>query len=556
MGKKRGTRSELAQSESADGLASKNTTQPLVTSLPTTGHGTRRAKENALNNPVWKQLAPGASRKRAGSTTTPQRKNKKVKNKDKDKVVVQTALVTPDATNGSVSIPLPRAPKKSRQVTKASNQRKVAKASKKSKDVIDNHEDSEVESGSDDDSENDRSSSDPDIAREGDTDDDDDDDENNLSSDNDGRPHAATNKRFANEKPNVSQLSATKNLIIRGHVIEISDDEVPTDIEDSPSAHLGSGNASTLPDAATSNIMGLIWPMYTNLVRGGQRDVAALNVQNWELKLIVRKAMDLVEERIRFENAFPPLVTRTVWNRAALVEACTFVAAMPQTSQVREKYEMFKERMRIDPQYIGEISKTLLDPRISILRGDTKTAAIHNSRAAYSLQDGCGPRVQALLTNSRYIYPPAANGVGFQFQRPFENSAIVGTLRDDLFSGNTIVTKYAHRFQETDNEPDPKKLAPSMIALAATAVFSSLKEWESGHRTPTHFTANLFDSIYRTHMKHLETISALNESGYNVMIRRLFRLAANVEDNQADEFNLTDIQNMSTNVNVRMVSGG
>ncbi|KIL57349.1 hypothetical protein M378DRAFT_181655 [Amanita muscaria Koide BX008] len=502
--------------------------------------------------------------------------------------------VTPDATNGSVSIPLPRAPKKSRQVTKASNQRKVAKASKKSKDVIDNHEDSEVESGSDDDSENDRSSSDPDIARDGDTDDDDDDDdENNLSSDNDGRPHAATNKRFANEQPfwsdmkasnaneadthgqlfNVSDeearfldfsyiladLSATKNLIIRGHVIEISDDEVPTDIEDSPSAHLGSGNASTLPDAATSNIMGLIWPMYTNLVRGGQRDVAALNVQNWELKLIVRKAMDLVEERIRFENAFPPLVTRTVWNRAALVEACTFVAAMPQTSQVREKYEMFKERMRIDPQYIGEISKTLLDPRISILRGDTKTAAIHNSRAAYSLQDGCGPRVQALLTNSRYIYPPAANhyqGVGFQFQRPFENSAIVGTLRDDLFSGNTIVTKYAHRFQETDNEPDPKKLAPSMIALAATAVFSSLKEWESGHRTPTHFTANLFDSIYRTHMKHLETISALNESGYNVMIRRLFRLAANVEDNQADEFNLTDIQNMSTNVNVRMVSGG
>ena len=104
--------------------------------------------------------------------------------------------------------------------------------------------------------------------------------------------------------------------------------------------------------------MGLIWPIYTNLVRG-QRNVT-LNVQTWELKLIVRKAMDLVEERIRFQNAFPSLVTRTVWNRTALVEACSFVSSMSHVSQVKEKYEMFKERMRIDPQYIGEISKTLV----------------------------------------------------------------------------------------------------------------------------------------------------------------------------------------------------
>ena len=66
------------------------------------GLGTRRAKENALNNPgeynlitkniqcthmqkVWKQMAPGASCKRAASATkaAPVRKNKKGKNKDK-----------------------------------------------------------------------------------------------------------------------------------------------------------------------------------------------------------------------------------------------------------------------------------------------------------------------------------------------------------------------------------------------------------------------------------------------------------------------------------------
>ncbi|KAM6490365.1 hypothetical protein JOM56_005119 [Amanita muscaria] len=87
-----------------------------------------------------------------------------------------------------------------------------------------------------------------------------------------------------------------------------------------------------------------------------------------------------------------------------------------------------------------------------------------------------------------------------------------------------------------------------MIALAATAVFAALKEWELGHRVQTHFTANLFDSIYRTHIKHLEKIQALNETGYNAMLRRLFRLAAHPENPQAEEFNLTDVQNMSTDI--------
>ncbi|KIL59900.1 hypothetical protein M378DRAFT_180660 [Amanita muscaria Koide BX008] len=374
-----------------------------------------------------------------------------------------------------------------------------------------------------------------------------------------GQQSALFSESTDEEKPDMTQ-QGKKSLIIRGQVINISDDDEATDNDDSPTSRLvlrstqvmqqsqqetlqastvnpsqpqtfGDNQATNLSvvTASGSNEMATIWPAYTNLLRG-QRDVA-LNVQSYELKLIVRRAMDLVEERIRFQNAFPTLVTRTVWNRSALVEACALLGTTAHIARMRERYEIFKERMRVDSEYIGEISKALLDPRISILRGDTKLAAINNTRLAYGLRDGCAQKVQELLTGARYIYPIGANG-------PFENIAVIGTLRDDLFLKNiSIVTKFPLRFrvEDQDSETDSHKLSPAMIALAATAVFAALKEWELGHRVQTHFTANLFDSIYRTHIKHLEKIQALNETGHP-------------ENPQAEEFNLTDVQNMSTDI--------
>ncbi|KAM6489571.1 hypothetical protein JOM56_014990 [Amanita muscaria] len=161
-------------------------------------------------------------------------------------------------------------------------------------------------------------------------------------------------------------------------------------------------------------------------------------------------------------------------------------------------------------------------------------------------------RVQELFASSRYIYPVGANGVSIQYHKPFENSAVIGTLRDDLFLKNiSIVTKYPLRFRVTDYEPEPNKLSQAMIALAATAVFAALKEWELGHRVQTHFTTNLFESIYQTHIKHLQRIEALNARGYHTMLLRLFRrgwLRLHSENVQAEDFNLTDVQNMVTDI--------
>ncbi|KIL55289.1 hypothetical protein M378DRAFT_182265 [Amanita muscaria Koide BX008] len=490
---------------------------------------------------------------------------------------------TPTSTvNPPVSIHVPGAPKKKPSATNSS----IALKDKSSRKV---KQDEPIVSA---DIEYDKDSNDEDSlftesspSEEGEDDDDEDDeDEDDHVSVNDvkgkGRQiQSAADKRFANEQPVWSDQTSTKesarhvkrappvgnsdkefknqansqgrkNLIIRGHVIEVSDDEDKTDIDDSPSARLVPplSQPESLPATANPNDLGSsIWPVYTRLIKGTNKDLT-LTVQCFELRLIVRKAMELVEELVRFEDAFPDFIMRTAWNRTSLIEACSVFQATSHIAQVRYKYEVFKERMRLDIEYVAELSR-LLDPRVSILRGDTKILAINNARVSYGLQEGCGRQVNLLLTGSHYIYPLAPNGVSFQLTKPFENQAIIGTLHDDLFSGNnTIVSKYPLRFRPTDQELDSNKLAPSMIALAATAVYASLKEWENGHRIHVHFTANIFEMIYRGHLEHLEDIHDRNIHAYNALVRRLFLKASGSEHTAADKENLTDVQNMSTEV--------
>ncbi|KAM6489028.1 hypothetical protein JOM56_015518 [Amanita muscaria] len=79
---------------------------------------------------------------------------------------------------------------------------------------------------------------------------------------------------------------------------------------------------------AENDAGGSIWPVYTHLVKGN-RDLV-LSVQSFELRLVVRKAMELVEERVRFQHAFPDFVLR---------------------------YEILKERIRADLEYVAKISK-------------------------------------------------------------------------------------------------------------------------------------------------------------------------------------------------------
>ena len=66
--------------------------------------------------------------------------------------------------------------------------------------------------------------------------------------------------------------------------------------------------------------------------------------------------MYLVVERLIFENGFPSLATRAVWNRRCLIKACSSIE-QSTGSHARGRYSRLLERLKTDAEYVKELSK-------------------------------------------------------------------------------------------------------------------------------------------------------------------------------------------------------
>jgi hypothetical protein len=96
------------------------------------------------------------------------------------------------------------------------------------------------------------------------------------------------------------------------------------------------------------------WPWYTNLLKGCKREIL-LSVQTHEVKAVVRKAMNLIEGRFQFKNAFPSLEDRISWYYTEVHDACASLEAMSR-GVVKFKYDSFRERVVADEKYVNDLS--------------------------------------------------------------------------------------------------------------------------------------------------------------------------------------------------------
>jgi hypothetical protein len=101
-----------------------------------------------------------------------------------------------------------------------------------------------------------------------------------------------------------------------------------------------------------------LWPLYTDIVKPigkAKTDRINLGVQSYEVKLVIHKALKLVEGRIRFRHAFPEPIEHAIWNRECIEKACDSIGRW-SASAVKKKYEMIRERVGADEEYLSDIS--------------------------------------------------------------------------------------------------------------------------------------------------------------------------------------------------------
>ena len=166
----------------------------------------------------------------------------------------------------------------------------------------------------------------------------------------------------------------------------------------------------------------------------------------------------------------------------------------------------------------------------------TEEKAIHLSTSTKRMDRFCSRLLPVLILSK---------GRDYLREKPFEHDAIIGTLRDTLFTNTTrtIVQQFLGRFKP--GEEQTYVLSPAMVALAATAVciititlpintntrcqvFAALKEWESGFRNAIQFQTNLYYGVYLDHIKGLNEIKQQKPQAYTSLMQRLFRMASYV----------------------------
>ncbi len=110
-------------------------------------------------------------------------------------------------------------------------------------------------------------------------------------------------------------------------------------------------------DSDSSSLHGedYIWPQFTNIVRVPGRELSLGN-QYFEVRLVVRKAMDLILERLLFNNGFPSLALRATWSRRSFITACSIIESSVGSHAQLHYYQLL-ERFKSDAPYVQELSK-------------------------------------------------------------------------------------------------------------------------------------------------------------------------------------------------------
>ncbi|KAF8328024.1 hypothetical protein F5887DRAFT_1083333 [Amanita rubescens] len=520
-------------------VAAEQADQELIT------EGPRRAKVTALSNAVWLQAQGSGTRPRKRPAPVATTVNKRTKGNTKEtppqRTQGRTAVppaprksarkVAKNTTSGrqdKATVSLPPIPSKTKK-TRATSSREV-------KQIIVHQ--SEVEDGdvscTEEETEPDGSSESP--------------SDQNESADEaleelKKRPTRLMNA-LVNERPmvnpSVGHINPGKrkaSVIVRNRPIEIL--ETDSNNESSPTLQVQGGHepkeasnegqeddidsfielsSSESVTEADSAFEPVEWPSFT-LIRYNETGKINLTKQQLELKLVLRRAITIIEGQIIFENAFPDLGKRAIWKRKALLEAVSYVMHMPNTAAQR-KYVAIKDRLKEDSEYVSELSK-VLEVRISGLRKNFKQAANMAILSEFGLKKGSGDVVRALVRDMQFIYPTTPNGGPPLVGSPYENQAIISVIKYELFCVKSIVRRYPKQFATK------KEVSPPILAFAATAIRAALDEWVSGERRPADFSADAYTDIYKDHldfMKH--RIEKDNPAGYAAMLRQVYRFAS------------------------------
>ncbi|CAL1716639.1 unnamed protein product [Somion occarium] len=265
---------------------------------------------------------------------------------------------------------------------------------------------------------------------------------------------------------------------------------------------------------------------YTNLVLPTRSNSAlSIKAQSDEVEHVLHRAIDICISKLFFKTAFSLLRDKKRDNRSALIQAA-------RDCGDRE----IEQRLKDDKRYAMWMA-TVPNARANVLKTRMMNAATRSVVELYGLEisdvDACKARVAFLTSRTPeypFIFPEDPQSGKLLVDKPFLHPLIIRVLSHSQTLSEAVQRLLPEFSPMKGSEPE---IPSSLLALASSAAYCALMEWENGTRSSMTFNKKLAASVYQD---NLATLSKLAEdtktaSSYHPLMRKIFSLAYNEPGN-------------------------
>ncbi|KAH8980473.1 hypothetical protein EDB92DRAFT_1953940 [Lactarius akahatsu] len=327
-------------------------------------------------------------------------------------------------------------------------------------------------------------------------------------------------------------------------------DPYPTTEEDSTDddnlAALAQGDPSKLQKVMASEIPSWLdpalgarrCPSVSNTVGTGTSNMSlGNNIYTMPPPVLAETTLDDLRATLIFNDTFPDGILATCFIRSSLNTAAEkVVKKKPAASSIQE-------RLLADDDYVLKIAP-VLRARIPLFRSEVKDRCNSIVLAEYTSKVPADiiQSVDWQLSGYNYVHPKGPKGLGsnrlIMRSQPYRNSRIILVIHDLFFTGGngSFRARYDHLFPgNTGNDGQVVREVPiPMVALVATALYASLREWRTGDLQTTEFSTTTYFDVYRNHISTLEVILNDRESAFHKMMAAIYAQARCVGNYQLE----------------------
>ncbi|KAN0137996.1 hypothetical protein V8E53_004215 [Lactarius tabidus] len=273
----------------------------------------------------------------------------------------------------------------------------------------------------------------------------------------------------------------------------------------SSSTSTGDISLSTAPGQAASSPLSMVQPA----------PVAAV-VSTAQLSVLT---IDLLNEVV-------PAVARLTWpvhTELVFASGSDRLKLMNQCPMVRSVLQKGIEHLRASMLF------TNMFPDVCIVLSLIRDCLLN---AADQLQPGSANILKRLTHDLDYLskITPLSNAPNGLVMRlwPYRNDRIITAIRALYFAGGA--KSFAKQFQylfptyET-HKGEVCEVPIHMVALVATALYATLREWSTREQVVAEFSANAYLDVYNGHVNTLKHIRERHEGGFHLMMADIYAQA-------------------------------